>query len=85
MELRQRCSVQGIRKNQKSRVCVKTMRVGFERVIERRGEPKGWRKSRTVILSKSRKPTVYDLRPITLSEVAYKIIMQIIVVGFSVQ
>ena len=62
----------------KSKVCVKTMRDGFERVMERGGEPEGWRESRTVMLPKSRKPTVSDLRPIALTEVAYKIFMKII-------
>ena len=62
----------------KSRVCVKTIRDGFERVIERGGETEGWREYRMMMLPKIREPTVSDLRPIALMHVAYKIFMEII-------
>ena len=46
-----------------SKVCMVAMRDAIERVVEEGKKPEGWRRSRTVMLPKKRKPTASDLRP----------------------
>lgn len=50
--------------------CVKNELIGIDK-------PGGWKKSRTKMIEKKKKPTVKDLRPIALTNVSYKIYMMI--------
>ena len=57
--------------------CVEAMRRAMEKVLEEGGEPDSWRKSRTVMIEKNKKPTAYQLRPIALTDVSYKMMMSV--------
>ena len=61
-----------------SGVSMRALREAMEKIVEEGGEPESWKKSRTVMIEKKRKPTAEDLRPIALTDVSYKIMMSIV-------
>ena len=54
-----------------SRVVVRSLKEGMEKMLEDGEEPERWKESRTVMIPKKRRPTVTDLRPIELADVSY--------------
>ena len=46
--------------------------------LNKKIKPQSWKKSRTVLLEKKRRPTARDFRPVSLTDVSYKIYMSII-------
>ena len=61
-----------------SNISIRALRVAMEKVINEGGEPTSWKKSRTKMIEKKKKPTVEDLRPIALTDVSYKMMMSIV-------
>ena len=55
--------------------CREVMLECFNSVLGDREVPDAWRKSRTVMVKKGRRPTVKDFRPIAITDVSYKIFM----------
>ena len=61
-----------------SQICLTTLVKCFERELEIKEKPKGWKKSRTKMVEKKRRPMAKDLRPIALTDVSYKIFMSMV-------
>ena len=59
-----------------SKICVKTLQKVFQNIIDLKIKSGG--KSNTRLIPKFNKPTVKQLRPITLTDVSYKLFMTII-------
>ena len=62
----------------KNEECIRYMVKCFNSVLEEDINPEGWSKSKTKMIKKTRKPTVKDFRPITLTCLSYKIYMSFI-------
>ena len=54
-----------------SRVVVRSLKEGMEKLVEDGGEPGRLKESRTVMIPMKIRPTVTDLRPIELTDVSY--------------
>ncbi|XP_064090860.1 uncharacterized protein LOC135204641 [Macrobrachium nipponense] len=50
----------------------------YNKELEIKEEPESWKKSRTKMIEKKRKPRAKDLRPIALLNIAYKVFMMLI-------
>ena len=60
-----------------SEIYVETLRRGPEEALIGRREPEEWKKSKTIMIPKTRRPKVSELRPIALTDVSYKLLMSI--------
>ena len=58
--------------------CVRALTEGYNRILDERGEPDSWGRSKTAMLGKNRKPRVDQIRLLTMTEVGYKIFMSIL-------
>ena len=63
---------------EKSPICLETLKNCFQNIIETGEVPESWLISQTVMVPKTCKPEVKDLRPISLTNISYKIFMKII-------
>ena len=61
-----------------NRELVSILTISLNGILEETHIPDDWRVSNTVLIQKKRKPTVYDLRPLALTNTSYKIMMGII-------
>ena len=61
-----------------SEVCVEALTEGCRKIVEEGNVPEEWKHSKTVMIPKSKNPTVADLRPIALTNVSYKMMMRIV-------
>ena len=52
-----------------SEVVIEALERGFGRVLELGEVPEGWKRSRTVMIPKKKRPTVTDLRPIAMTDI----------------
>jgi len=62
----------------KSQKFMSNMVESINRQLEEETIPNDWKKSKTVMLKKKKKPTARDLRPIALTNIDYKIFMSIL-------
>ena len=62
----------------KSYICKKTMIRCYNNVAMEEEAPKSWTTSRTIMIKKTKRPTVRDFRPIALTNVSYKLYMSFI-------
>ena len=61
-----------------SEVVIEALERGFGRVLELGEVPEGWKRSRTVMMPKKKRPNVADLRPIAMTDISYKMLMSIL-------
>ena len=63
----------------KSDICTETIAKCFNREIESKNKPSGWKESVTILIPKGvPKPKVKDYRPIALTNMSYKLFMSLI-------
>ena len=62
----------------KRSICKETMLRCLNRVTTEEEAPRRWKTSRTKMIKKTRRPTVYDYRPNALLDVGYKLYMRFI-------
>ncbi|XP_068250211.1 uncharacterized protein [Palaemon carinicauda] len=55
--------------------CLEIMTKCLQNETEEKNKPEKWKKSKTKMIKKVKKPTVKDLRPIALTNASYKIFM----------
>ena len=59
--------------------CIKELTHGMNNILDKKDKlPSTWTESKTVLIPKKNKPTVKDLRPITLTNATYKLFMGIL-------
>ena len=58
--------------------CLKILTKCLGNEIEIKEKPNKWKKSKTKMMKKVKKPTVKDLRPIALTNISYKLFMSIV-------
>ena len=61
-----------------SEICLRTLGKCFNGVLYWGTPPEYWKKSRTIMIPKTKKPKVAEFRPIALTNVEYKIFMNIV-------
>ena len=61
-----------------SEVVIESLERGFGRVLELEEVPEGWKRSRTVMIPKKKRPTEADLRPIAMTDISYKMLISIL-------
>ena len=61
-----------------SEVFVEALRSSCQRVVETGEVPESWKRSRTVMVPKTTKPTAGELRPIAMTDISYKILMAVL-------
>ena len=62
----------------KSDKCLRTLHKCMNKTLTEKNIPQEWKKSRTRMLPKKKKPAARDLRPIALTNVSYKLFMSMI-------
>ena len=62
----------------KSEKCLSALTRCMNNELNKKSKPQSWKKSRTVLLEKKRKPTARDFRPVALTDISYKIYMSLI-------
>ena len=60
-----------------SLICVITLRNIMQNIMDNNIEVDSWKKSRTTMIPKVKKPTAAQLRPIALTDISYKLYMTI--------
>ena len=60
------------------KLTINTLTECYKKLIEGSSIPTEWKKSVTIMIPKMRKPTVNQLRPLSLTDVSYKIFMSLI-------
>ena len=65
----------GLKKSEK---LVLYLTQAYNAVLTEGTVPKGWKESKTVMITKTGKPTAKDHRPIALTNVGYKIFMGLV-------
>ena len=63
---------------EESKICVTTLQKVFLNIIDKDLKIKSWAKSNTRLIPKVNKPTAKQMRPISLTDVSYKLFMTII-------
>ena len=61
-----------------SEMCTEKITMAMNKVMEVGIVPEGWEISKTVMISKTRKPKPKDHRPVALTNVGYKIFMSLV-------
>ena len=61
-----------------SDACTTVLKASFQDILDNNKEVPAWKKSKTKMVPKTKKPTVQKLRPIALTDVSYKLYMKII-------
>ena len=61
-----------------SETCLRTMKKCFNCVLCWGSPPEYWRKSKTVMIPKTKQPKAMEFRPIALTNVEYKIFMNVV-------
>ena len=61
-----------------SEICLKIFEKCFNEIMETEKPPESWKRSKTVMIPKKKKPKVKDFRPIALTNVECKIFMSVI-------
>ena len=61
-----------------SDACTTVLKASFQDILDNNKEVPAWKKSKTKMVPKTKKPTVQKLRPIALTDVSYKLHMKII-------
>ncbi|XP_064085418.1 uncharacterized protein LOC135200744 [Macrobrachium nipponense] len=62
----------------KRKACIEVLVRCYNKELEIKGKPESWKKSRTKMIGKKRKPRAKDLRPINLLNILYKVFMVLI-------
>ena len=62
---------------EKSELCLLTLTECLRTELKEREKPSEWKKSKTKMIGKKKKPTAKDLRPVALTNVSYKIFMSL--------
>jgi hypothetical protein len=61
-----------------SPICIRGIREGLNRVNREGRPPDSWKRSKTSMIPKTKKPTVTQMRPIALTNVGYKLYMSLL-------